>query len=111
MIRSTPHGKLTIVDPTNPTWRPTFSSTDDPDVFAVDAGVRESGESAFIQWLPDGRVASMFFAAQTWTRPVRSPEVQVRRRSGGTIRPLAESSISVSSRRSRVSGRFALITQ
>jgi CubicO group peptidase (beta-lactamase class C family) len=61
-------GKLTIVDPTNPTWRPTFSSTNDPDVFAVDAGVRESGEPAFIQWLPDGRVASMFFAAQTWTR-------------------------------------------
>jgi CubicO group peptidase (beta-lactamase class C family) len=61
-------GKLTVVDPTNPTWRPTFNSTQDRDVFVVDAGVRESGEPAVFHRLPDGRVASLFVAAQTWTR-------------------------------------------
>jgi CubicO group peptidase (beta-lactamase class C family) len=61
-------GKLTGVNPTDPTWGPTLSSTEDPDVFAVDAGVRESGEPAVFHRLPDGRVASLFVGAQTLLR-------------------------------------------
>ena len=36
--------QLVFVDPGEPTWRPTLSPTDEPDVFTVDPGVRESGE-------------------------------------------------------------------
>lgn len=60
--------KLTFVDPDQATWRPTLSPTDEPDVFIVDPGVRESGERAIFQRTPDGRVSSVFMAADTWAR-------------------------------------------
>jgi CubicO group peptidase (beta-lactamase class C family) len=61
-------GRLTIVDPQLPSWRPTLTPTDDPDVFLIDAGYRQSGENAVFKRLPDGRVASVFVAAGTWMR-------------------------------------------
>jgi CubicO group peptidase (beta-lactamase class C family) len=69
-------GKLTFVDPLFPAWRPTLSPTDDPDVFLIDPGFRQSGENAVFSRLPDGRVASVFVAAGTWMRlePVQAPE-------------------------------------
>lgn len=61
-------GKLTFVDPLLPEWRPTLAATDDPDVFLIDPGVRQSGENAVFRRTPDGRVASVFIAAGTWVR-------------------------------------------
>jgi D-alanyl-D-alanine carboxypeptidase len=60
--------RLTIVDPQLPAWRPTLTPTDDPDVFLIDPGYRQSGENAVFARLPDGRVASVFVAAGTWVR-------------------------------------------
>lgn len=60
--------KLVIVDPALPAWRPALAPTDDPDVFVIEPGVRESGENAVFNRLPDGRVASVFIAAGTWVR-------------------------------------------
>lgn len=69
-------GKLTIVDPAIGAWRPTLAPTADPNVFMIERGVRESGEHAVFNRLPDGRVASIFIAAGTWQRmdPVRTEE-------------------------------------
>ena len=61
-------GKLCVVDPDEPTWRPTLSPTDDPDVFMIDPGVRESGELATFLRTPQGRVRSLFLAAATLVR-------------------------------------------
>lgn len=61
-------GKLTIVDPELPAWRPTLAPTADPDVFLIEPGFRESGENAVFNRLADGRVASVFIAAGTWQR-------------------------------------------
>ncbi len=60
--------KLTCVEPTDETWRPVLAPTDDPDVFLVERGVREAGERAVFNRLPDGRVASLFLAAATFRR-------------------------------------------
>ena len=60
--------QLVFVDPGEPTWRPTLSPTDEPDVFTVDPGVRESGERVVFNRTADGRVASVFMAADTWAR-------------------------------------------
>jgi hypothetical protein len=59
---------LVFVDPTDQSWRPTLSPTDEPDVFIVDPGARESGERAVFNRTSDGRVASVFVAADTWRR-------------------------------------------
>jgi CubicO group peptidase (beta-lactamase class C family) len=69
-------GKLTIIDPALVAWRPTLAPTDVPDLFLIEPGVRESGENAVFNRLPDGRVASIFIAAGTWQRmdPVTSAE-------------------------------------
>jgi CubicO group peptidase (beta-lactamase class C family) len=56
-------GKLSLIDPTNDSWRPVLSPTDDPYAFVVERGVRESGEPAVFHHLPDGRVASLFLAS------------------------------------------------
>jgi CubicO group peptidase (beta-lactamase class C family) len=69
-------GKLTIVDPELPAWRPTLAPTADPDVFLIEPGFRESGENALFKRLADGRVASVFIAAGTWQR--LEPVVRVR---------------------------------
>lgn len=61
-------GKLTFVWPAFPEWRPTLAPTENPDVFLIEPGVRESGENAVFQRTPDGRVASVFIAAGTWLR-------------------------------------------
>ena len=61
--------QLVFVDPREPTWRPDpvpdrrtrTSSPSSP-------GVRESGERVVFNRTPDGRVASVFMAADTWSR-------------------------------------------
>jgi D-alanyl-D-alanine carboxypeptidase len=60
--------RLGFVNPAEPSWRPTLSTTDEPDVFIVDPGVRESGERVLFNRTPDGRVSSAFIAAGTWLR-------------------------------------------
>lgn len=61
-------GKLALLMPAFPEWRPTLAPTKDPDVFLFEPGVRESGENAVFRRTPDGRVASVFVAAGTWKR-------------------------------------------
>ncbi|MGA2835634.1 MAG: serine hydrolase domain-containing protein [Acidimicrobiales bacterium] len=61
-------GKLTFVDPAAPGSCPTLSPTDDPDVFLIDPGVRQSGETAIFRRRADGRVASVLFASTTHLR-------------------------------------------
>ena len=61
-------GALTVVDPDEVSWRPTLTPTDDPDLFVVAPGVRESGERVVFRRTDDGRVASMFLAAGTLRR-------------------------------------------
>lgn len=61
-------GRLTFIDPEDPRWRPALTSTDDPDVFTVEPGYRESGEPVAFHRLPDGRIDSVFIAAATWRR-------------------------------------------
>ncbi|MGA2473206.1 MAG: serine hydrolase domain-containing protein [Acidimicrobiales bacterium] len=61
-------GKLTFVDPGNPGSCPTLSATDDPDVFLIEPGVRQSGEKATFRRRLDGRVASVLLASQTHIR-------------------------------------------
>ena len=73
--------KLSLIDPTDDTWRPSLSPTDDPFAFVVEPGVRESGEPAVFRQLPDGRVASLFLASSTLQR--LQPVEPV----GGTNRP------------------------
>ncbi len=61
-------GKLTFVSPEDPNWKPTILATGDEDVFVVEAGYRESGETVTFERLPDGRVVSVFLAAYTLRR-------------------------------------------
>lgn len=61
-------GRLAIIAPDLPTWRPTLRPTEDPNVFLIEPGFRESGENAVFTRLTDGRVESIFIAAGTWIR-------------------------------------------
>jgi hypothetical protein len=61
-------GALRIVDPDEGSWRPTLAPTEDPDVFVVAPGVRESGERVTFTRRADGRVSSMFMAVATMVR-------------------------------------------
>jgi CubicO group peptidase (beta-lactamase class C family) len=61
-------GALTVVSASEPTWRPVLGPTEDPDAFVVEPGVRQSGEPAIFRRAPDGRVASLYLAAETWLR-------------------------------------------
>jgi hypothetical protein len=61
-------GKLTVVHPDDPTWRPVLAPADETDEFVVEPGVRESGERVVFNRLPDRRVASMHLAAATLVR-------------------------------------------
>jgi hypothetical protein len=61
-------GKLSLIDPTDDTWKPALAPTNDPYAFVVEPGVRESGEPAVFRHLPDGRVVSMFLASTTLQR-------------------------------------------
>jgi CubicO group peptidase (beta-lactamase class C family) len=67
-------GKLTFVDPTDPTWTPTLATTDEADVFTVEPGFRESGELVCFRRDADGRVVSVVAAVATLHRlePVQS---------------------------------------
>jgi hypothetical protein len=60
--------KLSFIDPNNPAWRPTLARTDDPDIFLVELGARESGEQVVFRRVADGRVVSVFLAATTFVR-------------------------------------------
>jgi hypothetical protein len=42
--------------------------TDDPYLFTVEAGYRQSGEPVIFHQLTDGRVDSVFLADATWRR-------------------------------------------
>jgi CubicO group peptidase (beta-lactamase class C family) len=61
-------GKLTFLDPTDPTWTPTIAPTDDPDVFVIEPGFRESGELVRVKRGKDGRVVSVIAAVSTMER-------------------------------------------
>jgi D-alanyl-D-alanine carboxypeptidase len=61
-------GKLTFLDPTDPTWMPTIAATEEPDVFIVEPGFRESGELVRFQRGKDGRVVSVIAAVSTMER-------------------------------------------
>jgi CubicO group peptidase (beta-lactamase class C family) len=61
-------GALTVVSPTEPTWRPVLAPTDDPDAFVVEPGVRQSGEFATFRRASDGRVSSLFLASESLVR-------------------------------------------
>ena len=61
-------GKLTFIDPSDPTWTPTLEPTDDPDVFIIEPGFRESGELVRFSRGKDGRVVSVKVAVATMQR-------------------------------------------
>jgi CubicO group peptidase (beta-lactamase class C family) len=61
-------GKLTFIDAEEPRWHPTLMPTDDPYLFTVEAGYRQSGEPVIFHQLADGRVDSVFLADATWRR-------------------------------------------
>jgi CubicO group peptidase (beta-lactamase class C family) len=61
-------GTLTYLEPSDPTSHKTLSPTDDPDVFVVDPGVRESGEPVRFRRTGDGRVTSVLLASETHVR-------------------------------------------
>ena len=67
-------GKLTFIDPTEPTWTPTLAPTEDRDVFVIEPGFRESGELVRFQRGQDGKVVSAVAAVVTMERlePVAS---------------------------------------
>ena len=75
-------GKLAILNPDDPAWRPTLTATGNLDMFVVDPGERESGENVVFNRAGDGRVASVFIAAGTWRRlePVAVEEAATERR-------------------------------
>ena len=61
-------GALQIIDPDDEAWRPTLVPTENPDVFVIAPGVRESGERVTFSRRLDGRVTSMFLAVATMVR-------------------------------------------
>lgn len=61
-------GKLTFVDPDDPTWTPTLVPTEDADVFRIEPGFRESGELVRFARRKDGRVTSVVAAVATMRR-------------------------------------------
>ncbi len=61
-------GALTFVDPQESTWRPVLVPTDDPDVFVVEHGVRESGEQVRVERREDGRVRGVDLAGTRLAR-------------------------------------------
>jgi YD repeat-containing protein len=61
-------GVLAFLDPSEPTWRPTLAATEEPDVFVVDPGTRESGETVRFRRDAEGRILSVFLAAGTFVR-------------------------------------------
>ena len=60
--------ELVFVDPDDETWRPTLDPTDNPDVFVVRPGVRESGEEVIFRRSTDGRVSAVLLASTNFVR-------------------------------------------
>ncbi len=52
-------GKLAMIAPSEPEWRPTLTSTGEPYRFTVEPGWRESGEPVEFERLADGRIWSI----------------------------------------------------
>jgi CubicO group peptidase (beta-lactamase class C family) len=61
-------GKLSVVEPESPAWRPVLKPTDDPDTFLVEPGVREAGEPCTFQRRADGRIRSLTLGATLMLR-------------------------------------------
>jgi CubicO group peptidase (beta-lactamase class C family) len=61
-------GKLTFLDPGDPTWKPTLAPTDEADVFTVEPGARESGELVRFSRGKKGRVVRVNVAVATLER-------------------------------------------
>jgi CubicO group peptidase (beta-lactamase class C family) len=61
-------GKLTLLDPDDPAWTPTLAATEEPDVFRIEPGFRESGELLRVTRGKDGRVTSVVAAVATLQR-------------------------------------------
>jgi hypothetical protein len=61
-------GALVFIDPSDETWRPRLTPTQDPLTFTVAPGVRESGEHAVFKRGAGGQVSSVFLAAGTLRR-------------------------------------------
>ena len=61
-------GKLTVIDPDDATWKPTLAPTDEPDVFRIEKGYRESGELVRFQRDEKGRVVTVVMAVATMER-------------------------------------------
>jgi CubicO group peptidase (beta-lactamase class C family) len=61
-------GRLTFVDPTTASWRPTLTATEQPDAFVVDPYVREAGEPCVFHRRGDGRVDSVALGPTVFRR-------------------------------------------
>ena len=61
-------GRLTFVDPTMASWRPTLTATEQPDAFVVDPYVREAGEPCVFHRRADGRVDSVALGPTVFRR-------------------------------------------
>jgi CubicO group peptidase (beta-lactamase class C family) len=61
-------GALVFIDPSDETWRPRLTPTEDPQTFVVAPGVRESGEHAVFMRNAGGQVSSVFLASGTLLR-------------------------------------------
>jgi hypothetical protein len=61
-------GALVFIDPSDETWQPRLTPTQDPLTFTVAPGVRESGEHAVFKRGAGGQVWSVFLAAGTLLR-------------------------------------------
>lgn len=61
-------GALLLLEASDPSWQRRLAPTEDPDVFLVEAGVRESGEPATFRRDARGRVTSVHLASETHVR-------------------------------------------
>jgi hypothetical protein len=61
-------GRLTFVDSTMKSWRPTLTATGRPDAFVVDPYVREAGEPCVFHRRADGRVDSVALGPTVFRR-------------------------------------------
>ena len=73
-------GKLQIVDPDEESWRPTLVPTENPDVFVVAPGLRESGELVSFN-----RHRTAAWPRCSWRSPRWSASVPWARTEGGDV--------------------------
>lgn len=60
--------RLTLVNAADPSWHATLTATDDPLVFTIDPGIRESGEPAIFGEGSGGHIRSLMMASDTLAR-------------------------------------------